>query len=72
MVLLKGGQSIGPESSQPIGQSTALLLIIMIVGVSFYLWRTRYLRSRAAMIFIAMIVLALAYLALWTNPVTAP
>lgn len=74
MILLKGGagQAIGPESTQPISQSTALVLLVMVVGISFYLWRARYLRSRAVLIFVAMIVLVLLYLAVWTNPVTTP
>jgi peptidoglycan/LPS O-acetylase OafA/YrhL len=74
MILLKGGpgQSIGPEATQPISQSTALVLLVMVLGISLYLWRARYLRSRAALIFVAMIVLVLLYLAVWTNPVTTP
>jgi peptidoglycan/LPS O-acetylase OafA/YrhL len=73
MILLKGsGQVIGPESTQPISQSTALVLLVMILGISLYLWRARYLRSRAALIAVAMVVLALLYLAVWTNPVTTP
>jgi peptidoglycan/LPS O-acetylase OafA/YrhL len=74
MILLKGGsgQALGPESTQPISQSTAIVLVVMVIGISLYLWRARYLRSRAALIFVAMIVLGLLYLAVWTNPVTTP
>jgi uncharacterized membrane protein len=74
MILLKGGsgQVIGPESTQPISQSTALVLLVMVLGISFYLWRAHYLRSRAALIAVAMVVLVLLYLAVWTNPITTP
>ena len=58
--------------SQPIGQSTALLVLFMVVGISAFLWYAGYLRSRAALAFLALIVAGLAYFAFWTNPVTAP
>lgn len=73
MILFKGqAHTVGPDSTQPISQATAVVLLVMVIGISFYLWRTRYLRSRAALIFVAMIVLTLLYFAIWTNPVTSP
>jgi hypothetical protein len=42
------------------------VLVVMVVGITFYL------RSRASLIVVVMIVLALLYLAVWTNPVTTP
>jgi uncharacterized membrane protein YbaN (DUF454 family) len=72
-VLIKGpAQPASDVASQPISQSTAVVLLVMVVGISFYLWRTRYLRSRAALIFVAMIIVALLYFAVWTNPITSP
>jgi uncharacterized membrane protein len=52
--------------SQPISQSTAIVLIVLILGASFYLWWTHHLRSRAGLIAIAMVVVALAYFAIST------
>lgn len=52
--------------TQPISPSTAIVIIVLIVGASLYLWRMHYLRSRAALIAIAMIVLVLAYFAIMT------
>ena len=72
MLLLRGGPKSADVASQPIGQSTALTILIMIVGISAFLWYTRYLRSRAALVAIAMVCALLAYFAFWTNPITAP
>jgi len=67
---MKGGVPAGSETSltQPIGQSAAIVLLVLIVGASLYLWRMRYLRSRAVMIAIAMVVLGLAYYSLRAGP----
>jgi hypothetical protein len=72
-VLLKGpAQSAASEvTGAPISQSTAVVLLVMVVGISLYLWRARYLRSRAALIFVAMIIVVLLYFAVWTNPITS-
>jgi hypothetical protein len=68
------GAAAGTESmiTQPISQSTAIVLIVLILGASLYLWRMRYLRSRALMIAIAMILLGLTYYAATLNPVLSP
>ncbi|MEO6224395.1 MAG: hypothetical protein ABIO80_00870 [Sphingomicrobium sp.] len=58
--------------TQPIGQSTALVILVMVVGITAYLWFTGHMRSRVGLIFVAMIVAVLAYFALWTNPITSP
>ncbi len=58
--------------TQPLSQSTAILLIILIVGASIYLWHRRYLRSRAGLIAIAMIVAGLALYAYTTDPIMNP
>lgn len=63
--------SSGPSFSQLIGQSTAIVLLVLILGASVYLWRMRYLRSRAAMIAVALVVLALIYFAVKTPTVAA-
>lgn len=65
-------KSSSDVSGQPISQSTALLVLIMVVGISAFLWYTGYLRSRAALAFLALIIAGLAYFAFWTNPITTP
>jgi hypothetical protein len=71
-VLIRGPAPASSDvASQPISQSTAVVLLVMVVGISFYLWRQRYLRSRASLIFLAMIIVALLYLAIFTNPITS-
>lgn len=71
MILLKGPKAVD-VASQPIAQSTAMLIMIMVIGITAFAWYTRHLRSRAGLLAIAMIVAVLAYFAFWTNPVTAP
>jgi peptidoglycan/LPS O-acetylase OafA/YrhL len=59
-------------ASQPISQSTALIILFMLIGISAFLWYAGYLRSRAGLLTIALIAAGLAYFAFWTNPVTSP
>ena len=44
------------------GQPLAIVAAVMILGASIYLWRRRYIRSRAAFITIAAIIGVLLYL----------
>lgn len=71
MILLKGPAPASDVAGQPISQSTAVVLLVMVLGISFYVWQMRYLRSRAMLIFVAMIVVAVLYFAIWTNPITS-
>jgi Kef-type K+ transport system membrane component KefB len=64
---LPGGVPVGGGAS---GSSTfaqtisplAIVLLVLIIGASIYLWRKRYLQSRAALVTIAAIVVVLIYL----------
>ncbi|HVM22989.1 MAG TPA: hypothetical protein VM308_06785 [Sphingomicrobium sp.] len=49
-------------------QPLSIVLMVMIIGASFYLWRKGALRSRAALITIAAILMALAYLGFIYKP----
>jgi hypothetical protein len=40
-----------------------IVLIVLILGASFYRWRMRYLRSRAGLVTILGIIILLAVLA---------
>ena len=44
-------------------QPLAIVLIVMILGISYYLWRMHYLRSRAALLTVGAILLALIFVA---------
>lgn len=70
MILLRGGKAT-EVGSQPIGQATSLMILVMVVGISAFLWYTGRLRSRAAMLTLVMIIAFLAYFAFWTDPVTS-
>lgn len=61
---------IGGEATSAlaqVGQTAAVVLAVLIVGAAFYMWRLRYLRSRAAMIAIGALVLFLLYLGFFTG-----
>lgn len=49
-------------------QPLSIVLIVMIVGGSYYLWRRRILRSRAAFITLGAILLVLVYLGFIYKP----
>jgi Kef-type K+ transport system membrane component KefB len=53
-----GGASPWTATLSPL----AIVALVLILGASFYLWRMRYLRSRAALITLAVIVAGLIYL----------
>jgi peptidoglycan/LPS O-acetylase OafA/YrhL len=72
VILLKGIPKPAHAASQPIAQSTAMVILFMVVGIAIFLWYTRYLRSRAALIALAMVIGLLVYLAFFSNPITAP
>jgi cell division protein FtsW (lipid II flippase) len=45
-------------------QQVAIVLIVLVLGASFYMWRTRQLRSRAGLLTIAGILILLVFLAM--------
>jgi LPXTG-motif cell wall-anchored protein len=47
--------------------SLAVVVLVMVVGISAYLWWTGRLRSRAGLVTMAGIMLFLAYLAFFAN-----
>lgn len=56
---LEVGTGVGGSMTQP----AAIVLIVLILGASFYLWRMHYLRSRAALVTILAVIIALVFLA---------
>jgi hypothetical protein len=57
-------EEVGSGASGSMAPQAAIVLIVLVLGASFYLWRMRYLRSRAALITILAIILALLALAM--------
>lgn len=58
----------GGGGSSGMVQQVAIVMIVLILGASFYLWRMHYLRSRAGLLTITAVVLALAFLAYSSGP----
>lgn len=64
----KGGGAIA--SSGSLATPAIVVLLVLILGATIYLWRARYIRRRTAYVLMVVIVLALAGVATWmyTNP----
>ena len=58
----------GSGASGSLAPQVAIVMIVMILGASFYLWRTGHLRSRAALITIAAVIVGLIFLATMSGP----
>ena len=61
-------RSAGDSYTFSMGQPVAIVLIVLILGASAYMWTRGYLRSRAALVTIGAILIALGYLAFFTSP----
>jgi hypothetical protein len=59
------------EGEAVISQPIAVVLMVLILGASIYIWTRGQLRSRAAMLAIAGILAVLAYFAFWATPTIA-
>ncbi|MEO7278129.1 MAG: hypothetical protein ABIW33_08915 [Sphingomicrobium sp.] len=70
--MIRGSATKEFAASQPIAQSTALLILVMVVGIAGFMWYSGYMRSRAALVALAMVIGLLAYLSFWTSPITSP
>ena len=57
-----GGGASGSSSLSQSLSPLAIVLLVLVVGASIYLWRKHYLQSRAALVTIAAIVVVLIYL----------
>jgi hypothetical protein len=66
-MLLKGGGEVLGSDNVVLSQSLAITLLVMIVGAAAYMWYKRLLRSRAALVTLALVVGALAYFAVANN-----
>lgn len=57
-----------PESWANTLPPLAIVLLVMLIGASIYLWRSRILKSRAALVTIVALALVLAYLGFFAVP----
>ena len=51
-----------------LGQPIAVVLIVLIVGATIYMWQRGQMRSRAALVTIAGILLFLVYFTFFAGP----
>lgn len=64
----KGGGAVA--SSGSLATPAIIVLLVLILGATIYLWRARYIRRRTAYVLMLVLVLALIGLGAWmyTNP----
>lgn len=61
----------GPRVADSAGSSAGLaipaivVLLVLVLGATIYLWRARYIRRRTAYVTMLVLVIVLAGLALW-------
>ena len=51
-----------------IGQSVAIVLIVLILGACGFMWTQGQMRSRAGLLTVAGILIVLLYFAFWASP----
>jgi hypothetical protein len=62
---------MGSDGASVVSQPIAIVLIVLILGASIFLWTRGQLRSRAAMLTVAGIIAVLVYFAFWAAPTVA-
>ena len=60
------GQNGLTQNSGGLGASTAVVILVLLFGATVYLWRARYIRRQTACVLMAVYVLAIAAIAVWT------
>lgn len=69
---MKGPSGGSATSVSSLGQPMAIVLMVLILGASLYLWSQGYLRSRAALITLLAVLAVLAYFGFFDKSTTAP
>lgn len=61
--------SKGPASATDtasLGSPTVVVILVLMLGATIYLWRARYIRRTTAYASMAILVLAIAVIGVWT------
>lgn len=61
--------SKGPASATDtasLGAPTVVVILVLMLGATIYLWRARYIRRTTAYASMAILVLAIAVIGVWT------
>jgi hypothetical protein len=65
------GAAVGSGSVATLGQPLAIVMMVLILGSSAYMWRQGYLRSRAAVITLIGVVAILVYFGFFAKETVA-
>ena len=55
----------GGASSAALASPAAVVVLVLLLGATIYLWRARYIRSRTAYVTMALLAIALAGMIFW-------
>ncbi len=61
--------SKGPASATDtasLGAPTVVVILVLMLGATIYLWRARYIRRTTAYALMAILVVAIAVIGVWT------
>lgn len=68
---MKGSAPGAASSVMTLGQPLAIVMMVLILGSSAYLWRQGYLRSRAALITLIGVIAILTYFGFFAKETVA-
>ena len=56
--------------SASLGAPTAIVILVLMLGATIYLWRARYIRPKSAFVLMTVFALAIVALGIWSysNP----
>jgi hypothetical protein len=60
-----GGGGGGDGSGVSLASPATVVILVLLIGATFYLWRARYIRRNTAYVTMALLVVALAALIFW-------
>lgn len=68
---MKGSAPSAVNSVTTLGQPMAIVLMVLVLGSSAYMWRQGYLRGRAALITLVGVVAILVYFGFFAKETVA-
>ena len=63
---MKGPRGQGGLDGASLGAPTAVVVLVLLFGATIYLWRARYIRPSSAYVLMAVYILAIIGLGIWT------
>lgn len=62
---MKGDKGGAGGSSVSLASPAVVVILVLLIGATFYLWRARYIRRRTAYITMALLAIGLGAMVFW-------